>query len=442
MAKVFMSVLGTSEYVPAKYEMKGKISPPTPFVQEAYLHLTKDMWGKNDRIIIFLTPEARKKNWESGFFNEGYQGLYERLKKLNLPAEISAIDFKNGSTEEEIMENFLTIVKNLKEDDEVVFDITHSFRSLPMLTLVALIYAGTLKNIKTTGIYYGAFEVLGYPKYVKENIPVEKRIAPIFDLTPYAHLIEWTFAVDEFLKYGMVERLHELIKDKVNPILKETKGKDQKARAVRDLAQTLKNLVMNIYTCRCTKIEEIRLEKIFSNLSEGDFMPPFVPLAQKVRDKIQPFASEDPWQKGLAAVEWCIEHNLIQQGYTILEEAAISEVGRIMGIENISEDKDERGFVSSLLSVTAQKKPPEKWSGILSERKEEAKRWQKIGGDAFSELAKEFNNLANIRNDINHCGCREEPINPNELKKKLSQLYKNIKERMENFREHLSNENE
>ncbi|WP_425505358.1 CRISPR-associated DxTHG motif protein [Thermosulfurimonas marina] len=69
-----------------------------------------------------------------------------------------------GRSEEEIRDNFRKVIENLSEGEEVFFDITHSFRSLPMLNLVALSYARVLKGIRIRGIYYGAFEVLGSPK--------------------------------------------------------------------------------------------------------------------------------------------------------------------------------------------------------------------------------------------------------------------------------------
>ncbi|WP_168720183.1 TM1812 family CRISPR-associated protein [Thermosulfurimonas marina] len=59
-----------------------------------------------------------------------------------------------------------------------------------------------------------------------ENLPEEQRVAPVFDLTPYALLLEWSFAVEEFLRYGLAERLYELVRGEIAPILKETRGRD------------------------------------------------------------------------------------------------------------------------------------------------------------------------------------------------------------------------
>ena len=436
MAKVFMSVLGTNKYVEAKYVVDGKPSPLTPFVQEAFLSVTKDEWKSDDRIVIFLTDGARKKNWESGCYS--YRGLRERLEKLELSSRILAIPFRDGKDEAEIMENFLTIVNQIQEGDEIIFDITHSFRSLPMLVLVALVYASTLKNAKIKKIYYGAFEVLGSPKHVEENIPPEQRKAPVFDLTVYANLVNWAFAVDEFSQYGMASRLSELMLSELIPVLRRTKGRNERARSLRKLTDYIKSLTVNIYTCRCIEIEETNLDPDILALDSKDFIPAFAPLADKIRKKVERFSGKDSWLKAMSAVEWCIEHNMIQQGYTILQEATISEVGRLFGVKDVCMNKSEREFISSLLSVIGQNKSVEHWEGKLKKEKEKALNWIDIGGEHLKELAKSFASLSQIRNDINHCGCRKDYMESKNILKRLEEKYQEISKRMQLLRQQLS----
>lgn len=433
MARIFMSVLGTSCYVEAQYKLEEDVSAPTPFVQEAYLTLTKDSWSKEDRLIFFLTDKARKKSWEDGGNFE--EGLYSRLKKLSLAAKVVALPFKEGYTEEDIMQNFLTIVEQLYEGDEVIFDITHSFRSLPMLNLVALNYARVLRGARIERIHYGAFEVLGEPREVKENIPVEQRIAPIFDLTPYVTLMDWAFAVDDFVRYGMAERLAEMVRAKAIPVLRETRGEDERAKAFRKFIDSLHGLAMSIYTCRCRELMErdwksLDLEKLSQSYT---FLPPFVPLLEKLEQKVKGFVDGDSWSKAEAAVKWCLEHGMIQQGYTILQEAIITETARIMGVDDVY-DKDQRKFVSSLLSVKVQKKPLEEWKGVLGDRREEAIEWCEKGGEHLDRLAVAFDRLSKLRNDINHCGCRKDPRKPKDLVEKLEKCFSEAREGLRGLR--------
>ncbi len=433
MARVFMSFLGTNPYTEAHYKLRGVLSPPTPFVQEALIRLLCRKWEAEDRFVFFLTQEARKKNWEDGAnFNEG---LRTRLQKLAFKPQIIEIPFSEGRSEEEIMKNFLQVVSSLKEGDRVLFDITHSFRSLPMLNFVALNYARVLKNITLEGIYYGAFETLG-PSQEAKKIPLKDRIVPVFDLTPYTVLLDWSYAVEELTRYGLAERLADLIQQKIRPVLKETKGRDQKASFLRDFSNRLRALALNIYTCRCPAIEKTNLSPVFSrDISFEDILPPFAPLFEQIEKKIKKFSAETPWEKAKAAVEWCLEHKLIQQGYTILQEAIISEVSRLADVEGLLQKEDQtkqedptlekanRDYISSLLSMTAQKKSPECWRGELGARKDKALKLQKRWGKSLEDLAKVFDKLSNFRNDINHCGCRKNRNDAQRLHEKIKEYY-------------------
>ncbi len=428
MARIFMSFLGTNRYVEAHYRLGKDISALTPFVQEALTGFFCKDWGPQDRLVFFLTTEAQKKNWEDG--GNFPEGLKTRLKKLGLSAKEEPVPFTEGYSEEEIRKNFLTVVDRLQDGDEVIFDITHSFRSLPMLNLVALNYARVLKKIYIRGIYYGAFEVLGNPRDVQEKIPPEERIAPVFDLTSYALLLDWSFAVEEFVRYGLAERLYDLVQGEIRPILKRSRGQDEKASSLRSITQGLKNLALNIYTCRCQAIENIRLSSDFyGEISLDDFLPAFAPLIGRIKHKVEPFFTEDPWEKALAAVKWCLAHNLVQQGYTILEEATVTELCRLAGLKG--SDKKNRNFVSSLLAMNAQKRPSEEWQGELGRRREEGLALQKKWGKALQDLAKAFASLADVRNDINHCGCRSGAKQASALIQELEQHYQAIREAME-----------
>ena len=425
MAKVFISFLGTNRYISARYRLGDKISKPTPFVQEALVELLCSNWEEKDRLIFFLTSEACAKNWkDGGNFSEG---LETRLKKKGLTAKIVSVKISEGRSEEEIRKNFRTVIDQLHKEDEVFFDITHSFRSLPMLNLVALNYARALNRLQIKGIYYGAFEALGPPREV-EKMPEEQRVAPVFDLTFYALLLDWSFAVDEFTRYGLAERLYELVKGEINPILKETKGRDERAKALRAMIEEIRSLTLSIYTCRCPKIETFT-PRATTNLHQ-DLLSPFDSLFKKIEEKSMPFGAEDPWEKALSAVEWCIEHRLIQQGYTILLEAVITEICRLLGAKDPYGDISLRKFVSALLSVTAAKTPPGEWRGELRERREEAQKIQEVGGTPFLEVAKAYDKLNKMRNDINHCGCKKDSHKSAKLITQLEELYQALKKTM------------
>ena len=436
MSKVFISFLGTNKYIEVRYKYKTFISSPTPFVQEALVSFFCKNWGPQDRLVFFLTEEARNKNWkDKGNFEKG---LYTRLKNLQIPALIEAVSFKEGKSEDEIMENFLTVVNALQEGDEVIFDITHSFRSLPMLNLVALNYAKVLKNISILGIYYGAIEVLGSPREIEGKYPdPDQRIAPVFDLTPYSLLLEWSFAVDEFIKFGKAERMAELIKQEINPILRETQGRDEQARFLRDFIGALLNFTRNIYTCRCPELESEKQITKFSSKNTSnfpEFLPPFALIFEKIEKKLLPFKTEDPWEKAKAAVSWCIEHELIQQGYTILVEAVVSEVIRLLNLtdgEDVYTNQELREKIRYFLNNVGRSQKIDK-ELVKTFNFQDTTLFE---NPIFIKLAIAFYDLSgNFRNDINHCGCRTGRKSPKKLSSELNTHFSQICEVLEELK--------
>ncbi len=90
----------------------------------------------------------------------GSKGLRSCLEAISVRASISNVDIPMGASEQEIWNIFNIVLDQIRENDFVVFDITHAFRSIPMLAIVILNYAKVIKNIRLTGIIR-AFEVLG-----------------------------------------------------------------------------------------------------------------------------------------------------------------------------------------------------------------------------------------------------------------------------------------
>jgi len=219
--------LGNTKYHEIRYEYEGSLQKPTPFVQEALLRVFAEQYSDESvTLVVFLTDEARKRNWygkqhaEEANFEKG---LFERLRELQQQyggrIAVKSRCVPKGEREDEIWEIFEAIEAAVERDDRVVLDITHSFRYLPMLMVVALHYSRFLKdNVQIERILYGAMEALGTPQEIAQ-MPVEKRIVPIFDLTVLASLLDWTIAIERFLQTGSAAMIRELSIEQLNPRL-------------------------------------------------------------------------------------------------------------------------------------------------------------------------------------------------------------------------------
>ena len=405
MARVYLSFLGTNDYVECHYVLSGQESPLVRFVQEAIVGLCCRDWTEADRLVFFLTPDAARHNWEDGHFTDPRgkpkPGLRTCLQTLKLRCAIQPEMIVEGKNEADIWQLFQTVLQQIKSQDQVIFDITHAFRSIPLLAMVILGYAQVIKNIKIEGIYYGAFEVLGPVQAVREMPPAQRR-APIFDLTPFSALLDWTMAIDRFLGTGDARRVCQLAQSTVRPILKESKGQDQEAQAIRRLAGLLENFTKNLSTCRGSEISRNArgLQEALAVTAYPDLLPPLKPLLYQLSKRLQGFTGEAV-QDGLRAARWCLEHNLIQQGMTILQETLITHFLLQAGLDPT--EKNQRQLASQAATIFCNTIDPSAWHPPASNHPEVIQQHL----DYFrthATLAEIYRNLSQPRNDINHAG--------------------------------------
>jgi len=430
MANVFVSVLGTNNYVPCSYNFDDEVVVKNArFVQEATVSRCCKDWSESDRILIFTTDEAEKKNWlDNGQIdpetNEPIiqQGLKSRLDALGLSAAVTNVKIPEGKTESEIWEIFNAILGRLGQGDEVVFDITHAFRSIPMLVMVVLNYAKVVKGVKLLGIYYGAFEVLGSPKKVAQ-MPMEKRIAPIFDLTPFDRLMDWTTAIGAFMRSGDATLATDLAGAQAREILKKTRGSNEEARRLRHVAEQLRVFSQDASTCRGLDLSNdiVRLKQALEASKDCPISPAFVPLLEQLRKRLEVFTGHEVMD-GIRLAQWCAEHNLIQQGYTILRECLITYVCKGYGVDLADFDARERITKAIGEDLHAWHKRHEK---------------KRVSGNAETpplsvfqdklDLLKVFDKLFWLRNDINHAGMRKKPSKATTLKDELDKLIDDVR---------------
>jgi len=421
MSKVFVSFLGTNDYLTCNYCFGSQKVTRVRFVQDALVQLFCEDFGKDDRILIFLTREARRKNWND---NDNRKGLASRLNALSNQTLIQDIDIPNGSSEEEIWQIFSLVYQHLGRGDEVIMDITHGFRSLPMLGTVLLNYARVLKEIEIRGIYYGAFETLG-PAYKVREMDESRRNAPIFDLSSFETLMQWSSGAEIFVKFGNPDKISKLLTNIATPRLRQSQGKDEVACQLRGMAHELNELAGQIATNRGALLTAGtaagRISEYVKQIrSAPETVPAFHPLLEMIKNKVSGF-QENSLENCLAAVDWCIEHDLVQQGLTLLQEAVISI---ILDQHDLDwRDRDLREIVSDCFHVVNMNKTEEEWSQRLSENRNLGRRL--ITSPLLIRLASDYDALSKYRNDINHAGfagkCRSDVF-----RKQLKQKYEAI----------------
>ena len=208
-----------------------------------------------------------------------------------------------------------------------------------MLGILLLNYAKNVVDADVKAIYYGNYEAgrAEQEEYLElarhKQLPgdeldrIKKSIikAPILNLISLSNLQDWTSAAREFIKLGKAEGLADLVK--------ETQP---------DLAEQLSQFEQSIATCRGKLLTQDLNINALKNILEVSKNEPIKeqlkPLLAKIEAKISHFETGETLQNGLAAVDWCIQHNMIQQGITFLQETLISHiVEKITGKEVLNE---------------------------------------------------------------------------------------------------------
>jgi len=434
MARTYLAFLGTNDYLPCTYCFGEEEVAGVRFVQEATVHFFCRDWGAGDRILILATPQAEEKNWR----NDGHrdrdghplrrEGLAGRLQRLGPAARVERALIPEGKDEGEIWEIFQVLYRELGEGDRVVFDITHALRHIPMLALVALNYAKVLKQVSVAGIYYGAFEVLG-PQREVEKIPVPDRRAPIFDLTPFDTLLAWGVAVDRFLGAGEAGPVAALAHGAVEPILRQTQGKDAAARAIRGLASSLQAFTRAVATCRGPRLRDrgAKLRQDLEAAQKLEVLPPLQPLLGRMAQRLPAF--EGDWLRdGLKAAQWCLDHNLIQQGFTILQEFLVSWVA--VSNELAYQHKAHRELVTQAVTIARNALPEEEWLANARKHADQTRRLLAFLGSA-PWVGKIFGDLSQWRNDLNHAAFISDPRSGENFPKKLQDLIETVTHHLE-----------
>jgi len=332
MAKKLMAILGASAYKEATYEFNipGKHTELyTGFYSTAAVAkaLFRDLNESDDcYVVVFLTKEARENNWENRVFNtkdkkdkEKGKGLKFELSnavpQLRQSDRIRTREIEDGKNVHELWSIVKTVLGEIEDGDEIYLDITTGFRSIPLLSLLVINYARIVKgNVMIKGIYYGAIEA----------IDKATGRTPIFDLWPMIEVTDWSYAIHSFFKHGSASEISDL--------LDNTKGNvsDGEINNLVRLGHLLKKFSDNIHM---TRGYDLIYEYNYDDLKrcvdtirqedQADRLSVAKGLIERV-DKIIDLYDNNNVANGFAAVKWCIDHNLIHQGFILLQETVVT----------------------------------------------------------------------------------------------------------------------
>lgn len=414
--KVFISVLGFTNYGECIYVKDEYKSSSVRFIQEATLDYLRKQgeWSNTDTAYILLTAGAEKNNWcDNGHKDKNTgefikcEGLCSRLKKMDLPFNVNTIvNLPDGNTADEIWDIFERVFSVLQDDDELYFDLTHGFRYLPMLVMALINYSKFLKGALVKSITYGNYE--------SRNKATNEAL--IIDLLPLSILQDWTYAAGQFLDSGNIDKLKYLCDKELKPILANTQGTNAEAKNLREFVKYLNDVVSERQTCRgmsIIKSENFKKLKNISDKLDTIIISPLAPVFNKIKESMNFFDKEENIINGFYSAVWCYKNGLLQQSATILQEFVISYI--CLRHDLRVDDVNQRSLVTSAFTIKFNNIAKSGWklSTVEQERSMQAGCIEKILNDTLfsdSEFINAFNNLSKVRNDYNHAGMRSRPM--------------------------------
>jgi len=402
-----ISFLGLSKYEETTYLSPiGSEKVTTPFFQEAlveFYHPETLYVLLTQTVETFIPRGASESNWEA---------LQKRLHGKVSLQPIKNIPERNSP--EDVWSIFQQVTNCLQDGDSVIFDITHSFRSVPVVALIAVSYLRVVRKVKIEGLLYGAFEAKNK----------ETNETPTFDLLPIVSLLEWTTATDQFIKTGNGEALASLLHS-------SNSTTENLAASIKGIAQGLQ-LLRPMDVMRESALLPDRIKEATPIVSQS--VPPFESLLERVEKDYGKFGLANPEDyttnskfsliRQLKMIEWYAEKGQTVQALSLAREWLPSLLCYHFELDP-QIHRPNREEMELLL--TGGKIPGSDGNTIRESLYLD--QWSKIP----KKIRKQLNNLwggqfnlANLRNDVLHAGFRKNPKSAKKILDETDEIIKKL----------------
>jgi CRISPR-associated DxTHG motif protein len=379
MQPKLLTFLGLGKYEPVTYHW-GEHECTTDLFPEALAR-----WLQPAEILVLLTAEAKA--------HTHWQHFRQRLRERSL-VEPQPIDIPSGKSERELWTIFTTLTGHVDERHPFVFDVTHAFRSLPIVALLATAYLRVAHTVQLQHLLYGAFEAR-----------VDGR-APVFDLTPFLGLLDWVTASDQFLRTGNAEALAKLLPpgSSTGPL----------AVCVTGIAQGL-HLLRPMDVMREAAALPGHITAAVPDISTK--VPPFASLIEHVKANYGAFGLPNPTDyatnakasllRQLRMTKWYADKGQFAHALSMAREWLPSLLCWNYGADPM--DTAERADMELLLSGGVEK---DRATGDVIRRSPRLPQWEAIDKSKRNRLTNLWGGelkLAHLRNDVLHSGFRKNP---------------------------------
>ncbi len=114
---------------------------------------------------------------------------YERLSRIladRAGVSLDQVRIQEGRAPKEWWHNVQAIEAVVPDRARLVMDVTHGYRSFPVVGVAIAEYLRAVKDVEVLGVYYGAFEA--------RSRDSENAAAPVLDLSDLVQIVDWASA--------------------------------------------------------------------------------------------------------------------------------------------------------------------------------------------------------------------------------------------------------
>lgn len=328
------------------------------FIQEAIVERFKKQL---EAVYVFATDDAYAKHGEE--LKNHLKGV--KVSFINIDKNINFEEFSTA------------LLSNIYANDQIIIDVTHSFRYLPMKLLFALDYIENAKDVKIKHLYYGRME--GDNGYI-EDIAKDYQMRKISDL------------LSQFNRTLIINA------EDIKPYLSDDD------ETISDLMSALADFNEVTELCRfddCfNTIDRILKACKIINSNPGNYQM-IIPFVKKIRVIFKTISGDNEVYNKINFIKILFEHKRYQVAITFTDQLLREELIRYVFYPT-SVNCDTYKLSQAIMSRTKLKYGSSKnndYASLLNNREKELKKL-KSNAEVYSVKINRF--YSDLRNHINH----------------------------------------
>lgn len=391
-----LTFLGTGKYRSTTYDHEGVR------VTTAYFSVAAAQFVAAKHVYVGLTEEARK--------HDNWSHLQRELEMAG--CSVGPIDIPSGRSEAELWTVFNVLADAVADESDLALDVTHGFRSLPMLAVVLSAYLKAVGGPKISRILYGAYDA-------GESV---SNVTPVFDLTAFDILLEWAGALRVFRVSGDSRGMADILKSYDRTLKKRCYGRDL-YEAGASLTQLSEALALARPTDIASNAQKV-VQKLGRPPVEQPTAAPFVRVAKMVAETYSDLQSCD-LSGVLRMVRWYVQRRRYFQAVTLAREWLVSVAAERLGMTDIQVRRNvERALNLATVSRSVTDERADHDGPLDSDLYTEcALEWSKLlKGAEHAILRRVWSDVRDFRNNLAHCGYQTQKLSCRRIQSKAEQL--------------------